>query len=190
MAAESPEPPGETSATMPSGVLIEEGAEGIRVEARGVPLGRVLDELGSRSGIGFDLRPDLARQPVTLEVEAATWGEAVARVLAGYNTVMQAGEGADRPLERVWVLGRTDRGEIPPPAPAAGERAQPPQAPARAERTPWNPGPEEGMDPGTADAPPGVVSTLGPDDGPPIGSDSADRPPPASGPYRPGPPGQ
>ena len=183
-AAEAP------SAMLVDGLLIEDGESGIRIQAEQIELGVLLEHLHRRSGIAFDVRPGLEQQTLDVEVEAATWSAAVEELLAGFNTVIQRREGPQPSVVRVWVLGREGTSQVPAPQPVPF----PSESPGPAERTPWNPGPEDGMDPGTEDAPPGVVSTVRPGDGPPIqldGRTDHQQPSPLdSMPFRPGPPGE
>lgn len=175
---------------LPDGLLIEDGENGIRIHAYRVELGVLLEHLHRRSGIAFDVRPGLGQQTLDAKIEVATWSAVVEELLSGFNTVIQRTEGAQSSIARVWVLGREDTKPAPPPQPESSQ----PEPPARVERTPWNPGPEDGIDPRTEDAPPGVVSTVQPGDGPPIqreGVTDHQQPPPLdSMPFRPGPPGE
>ncbi len=85
----------------------------IALDVAGKALADVLKELQARSGVDFDVKPDLADDPVARNIRETGWPNAFAALLAGYN--YEAILGADGQLNQVIVSGRNgDGGKIAP----------------------------------------------------------------------------
>jgi hypothetical protein len=87
-------------------------AEAITLEVTGKPLADALTELRARSGVDFDLRPELADDLVSKRIREANWRKVFEALLAGYN--YEAILDADGRLRKIVVSGRNGNGAQTP----------------------------------------------------------------------------
>jgi hypothetical protein len=159
----------------------------IRIEVRERPLRDLLQKIQNITLIRFELPTRLMDLPITMTITAPDWPTAIDRLLRGLNRA-EVWDGAKQ-LRQVVVLGG---GAAPQPPPLqgadvrikAGRTPLPPSEPS-----PDHPGPPS-LDPGTVNAPPGVVRATTVKAGPPRRETAiieTGPPPDWSQPFEPGP---
>ena len=65
----------------------DSGQNGVTIRAHHVSLPVLLKSIESQSGIGFKVRGSMKNKPISVDVKAETWSDAVQKVLVDYSRV-------------------------------------------------------------------------------------------------------
>jgi hypothetical protein len=84
-------------------VIEQKGPKVLLVKAQNAPLGEVLEEISSNSGIQFKIPEGLMAESVTLNIEEHNWAAVVHQVLLDFNSVSIWNEPTR--LDQVFLLG-------------------------------------------------------------------------------------
>ena len=84
------------------------GAEVVTLSVKDKPLAAVLKEIRAKSGIEFDVVPELAKDTISRTIREDAWQGAVESLLTGYN--YEGIWGNDGQLKRIVVSGRNGSG--------------------------------------------------------------------------------
>lgn len=90
---------------------LSESKDGVRLRADNQPLSRVLQEIGSKSGIAFFMKEELYETPVSVDIQASGWKALVSTLLKDFSKIEMWSEKIQGSKIRITGLG-----EYVPPA--------------------------------------------------------------------------
>jgi len=67
--------------------FINSTPKGIQLHFRDYPLGEILKNIHDESGIRFNLSPQMAKKPISIDIEAKHWKNSVRKLIEDYSRV-------------------------------------------------------------------------------------------------------
>ena len=71
----------------PQNNSINSTPKGIQLHFRDYPLGEILKNIHDESGIRFNLSPQMAKKPISIDIEAKHWKNSVRKLIEDYSRV-------------------------------------------------------------------------------------------------------
>ncbi len=85
-------------------------SEAVSINVENKPLMEVLKQIEKDSGIRFKIPEILGEEPVTVNIHAPNWNQAIARLLKGFSVLQVSDENEN--LVAVWIMTSKDLGSV------------------------------------------------------------------------------
>ena len=84
---------------------INSTSKGIQLHFRDYPLGGILKNIHDETGIRFNLSPQMAISPISIDIEAKNWKNSVRKLIIGYSRIEVW---TSQPkTSRIWLIEST-----------------------------------------------------------------------------------